>query len=105
MGPLCPRIVLHVGRNSSRRKRMNLHFLMAASVGNKATEGFAAARPARVLCEKTTSRLLARRPARLTWLPVCSWELPPPNGPEPVAQGGGAGPAAPSPRCTARMDG
>lgn len=35
------------------------------------------------LCEKTTSRLLAAGPARLTWLPVCAWELLLPSGPGP----------------------
>lgn len=39
--------------------------------------------PAPGLCEKTTSRLLAPGPARLTWLPVCAWELLLPSGPGP----------------------
>lgn len=50
--------------------------------------------PASGLCEKTTSRLLARGPARLTWLPVCAWELLLPSGPGP-RQGQGVLPLLP----------
>lgn len=36
VGPLCPRIILPVGRNPSSRRMGNLHFSMATGVGNEA---------------------------------------------------------------------
>lgn len=73
---------------------MNLHFSVAATVGKQSHRGFWVLRgPALGLCEKTTSRPLARGPAGLTWLLLCAWE-PPPSGPEPTTRRGGAGHAA-----------